>query len=144
MKKTVIILLLILFNSTAKCQITVHYSNFNVDIYLTKYTDTIKVKTNIVDCKNCLLKLYIEDFCGKAKFELFNKNGIIIQTGSFDSARDTLTKYNYGVVYGLDEDVVFRRVNKIKYLNPLQSGLWIDYSLNKRVIRKTKYVNEFR
>jgi hypothetical protein len=123
-------------------QITLINEEFGIKIYPKKSTDTITIDY-VKGCSRCKMKLFIQDWNGKAKFKLFDKNGILKIKGEFIGGKDTLRKYSFAKTLGFPKDKSHTNVWVLKYFYLLESGTWLYFDNNKKIIKKEEYRYDF-
>lgn len=105
-----IFFIIILCNHTElRAQITLINEEFGIKIYSLNNFDTITIDY-IKDYPKCKMKLFIENWNGDSKFELFDYNGSLKLTGQFSGGKDTLRKFS---------QTAKEKDSKLKYSNTL-------------------------
>lgn len=78
---------------------------------------------------------------GKADFESYNKNKMLIEKGSYSESLDTLKRYSYRInpVYPYEAKILIER-----YFEPLKNGIWLYYDEKGNLVLTEIWVNGIR
>lgn len=139
--KFIFIIMYMAFFVRSEAQMRLNYDKLGIVLTPKKCQDTLLVVSENVDFQK--VKIVLSDFKGQCSFEAYNNKNILVLTGFFANALDTLSKYEYHKILGRMEEKTFYRVVKINYLCPLPVGWWYFYDRNGKFIRAEcfEYVN---
>ena len=124
-------------------QISLDYGEFGVFFRPNKCVDTMQFNL-IKHYPGYTLKIFLQDCGGASVIKLYNKKNQLIITGTYVNGPDTLMKYKYSKHVGPPTDKKYYSVQIIKYLSPLQQGLWTYYNEKGKIVDSFRYEYNFR
>lgn len=131
------------FQNRTYGQISLDYGEFGVFFKPEKCVDTVQF-TLTKYYPGYILKIFLKDCGGACSIKLYNKKKRLKMTGNYVNGPDTLTKYKYSKQLGPPFDKKYYGIQKIKYVSPLQKGLWTYYDEKGKIVDSFQYEYNFR